>query len=90
MKKTYFHNKLISFNRLKLWEYRIGIKFYKDPLAVEQNHYLNKVVNLYVVYNLEAWTEIPLRNFTLTSFLFRATNIVKNSNEESMFLVATE
>ena len=27
-------------------------KFDKDPLAVEQNNYLTKIVNVYVVYEL--------------------------------------
>ena len=29
--------------------YRIGIKFDKDPLAAEQNTYLSKIVNAYIV-----------------------------------------
>ena len=36
---------------IKLCEYRIGTKFDEDPLVVEQN-YLNKVVNVYIVYDL--------------------------------------
>ena len=35
--------------------YKIGIKFDKDPLAVEQNNYLTKVVNVYISYELAAW-----------------------------------
>ena len=34
---------------IKLSEYRIGIKFDKDPLAVEQNNYVIKIVNFYIV-----------------------------------------
>ena len=30
------------------------IKFDKDPLAVDQKSYLTKVVNVYIVYNLDA------------------------------------
>ena len=33
---------------LKLSEYRIGIKLDKDPLAVEQNNHLTKIVNVYI------------------------------------------
>ena len=33
----------------------MGIRFYKDPLAVEQNNYLTKMVNVYIVYDLDAW-----------------------------------
>ena len=39
-------------NSIKLSEYRTGIKFDKDALAVEQNNYLTKIVNVYIVYDL--------------------------------------
>ena len=55
----------------------MGRKFYKDPLAVEQNNYLTKIVNVYIVYNLDAWPKILLRNFTSKFYLFGATIIVK-------------
>ena len=58
------------------------IKFDKDALGVEQNNYLNKIVNFYIVYDLEAWPKILLRNFALKNCLFGATNIVKNGNKE--------
>ena len=67
---------------IKLSGYKTGIKFDKNPLAVEQNNYLTKIVNVYIVYDLEAWPKIPLRNFTLKNCLFRATNIVKNNDKE--------
>ena len=35
---------------IKLSEYKIGIKFDKDPLVVEKNSYLGKIVNLYIFY----------------------------------------
>ena len=35
---------------IKLSGHMIGIKFDKDTLAVEQNNYLTKVVNIYIVY----------------------------------------
>ena len=38
-------------NSIKLSEYRIGIKFDKYPLAVEQKNYLTKIVNVYIVYD---------------------------------------
>ena len=41
-------------NSIKLSEYRIGIKFDKDPLAVEQNNYFSKIVNVYILYDLDA------------------------------------
>ena len=61
--------------------YRMGIKYDKDLLAVEQNNYLTNIVNVYIVCDLDAWPKIPLRNFTLKNCLFGATNIVKNSDK---------
>ena len=34
---------------MKLSEYRIELKFDKDSLALEQNNYLTKIVNVYIV-----------------------------------------
>ena len=36
---------------IKLSEYRMGIKFYKDPLVVEHNNFAGKIVNVYIVYD---------------------------------------
>ena len=38
---------------IKLSEYRMGIKFDEDPLAVEQNSYVSKIVNVYIGYDLD-------------------------------------
>ena len=66
-------------HKIKLSEYRIGIKFDKDPLAVEQSKYLSKIVNVYIAYDLDAWS----RNHTsIKNCLYEATNIVKNSDKE--------
>ena len=35
-------------------QYRIGIKFQKDPFAIEQNNSLTKSVKFYIVYDLFA------------------------------------
>ena len=29
----------------------MGIRFDKDPLAVEQNNYLTNIINVYIVYD---------------------------------------
>ena len=58
------------------------IKFDKDPLVVEQNNYATKIVNAYIVYDLDAWPNNPLNNFKLKSCLFGATNTVKSSDQE--------
>ena len=42
-------------NSIKLSEYKIGIKFDKDLLAVKQKNYLSRIVNVYVVYELYNW-----------------------------------
>ena len=62
---------------IKLSGYRIEIKFDKDPLALEQNNYLTKIVNVCIVYDLDVWPRNPTNNFKIKNFLFGATNIVK-------------
>ena len=64
-------------------EYRIRIKFDKNPLHVEQNNYLTKIVNAYVVYDLDAWPRNCTNNFKFKNGLFGATNISKNSYKET-------
>ena len=67
---------------IKLFGYRMGVKFDKDPLAVEQNNYLTKVVNAYIVYDLNVWPLNPSSIFKLKNCLFGAANIVKNNDKE--------
>ena len=67
---------------IKLSGYVIIIEFDKDLLAVEQNNYLTKIVNVYIVYELNAWSRNPTNNFKFKNCLFEATNIVKNSDKE--------
>ena len=57
-------------------------KFHKDPLVVEQNNYLTKIVNVYIVYDWDAWPRNPTNNFKFENYLFGATIIVKNCDEE--------
>ena len=58
------------------------IKFDKDPLSVEQNNYLNKIGNVYIVYYLDLCPKNPTNNFKFKNYLFGATSIVKNSEKE--------
>ena len=37
---------------IRYFEYKIGIQFNNTPLVVEQNNYVTKTVNAYVVYDL--------------------------------------
>ena len=67
---------------IKLSENRTGIKFDKDPLTVEQNNYLTKILNVYIVYDLDAWQKDPTDNFKYKNCLFGEANIVKNSDKE--------
>ena len=69
-------------NRIKFSEYRIGIKSDKDPLALEQNNYLIKIINAYIVYDLDAWTRNLSNSFRFKNCLFRITNIANNSDKE--------
>ena len=73
---------------IKFSGYRIEIKFDKGPLAVEQNNYLSKVVNVYIVYDLDAWPRNPGNDFKFKNCLFRTTSVVKNSEKKNMFIVA--
>ena len=61
----------------KLSGSRIGIKFDKDPLAVEQNNYLTKILSIYIVFDLNAWPENPTNNLKFKNYLFGAINILK-------------
>ena len=65
---------------IKLSKYRIGIKFDKDRLAVEQNRYLSKII--YIAYDLDALPRNPTNNFKFKNCLFGAASIVKNSDKE--------
>ena len=67
---------------IKLSGYRTGIKFDNGLLAVEQNNYLTKIVNDYIVYDLDSCPRNPTYNFNFKNCLFGATNIVKNSDKE--------
>ena len=70
-------------NSIKLSEYRIiEIKFYKDPIAIQQDKYLTKILNVYIVYDFDVCPKTPTSNVKFTNCLFGATNIVKNSDKE--------
>ena len=69
-------------NSIKRSEYRIGIKSNKGPLAVEQNNYLTKIVNVYIIYDLDAWPRNPTKHFKFKNYLSGATDVVKNSDKE--------
>ena len=55
----------ILLSDIKLSRYKMGIKFDKDPLALEQNNYARKIVNVNIVQDLDACP----RNLVTTSYL---------------------
>ena len=67
---------------IKLSQYRMRIKFDKDPLAVEQNNYASNTLNVYIVFDLDAWPRNPTNNFKFKNCLFGANSTVKNSAKE--------
>ena len=67
---------------INYFERKIGIQFNNNSLVAEQNNYLTKFINVYIVYDLDHWPNNSLRNFILNKVLFGATNIVKNNNKE--------
>ena len=71
------------FNSIKLSEYKIRINFDKDPLAVEQNNYLIKIVIIYIVYDLDSWPRHLTNNFKFKNGLFGGSSIVKNCDKEN-------
>ena len=71
-----------SLPNIKYFNKKIALQFDYTPLVVEQNNYTPKIVNVFIVFDLDYWPKIPLRNFTLRNCLSGVTNIVKNSDRE--------
>ena len=61
---------------------KICVNLDRSPLVLKQNNYSKKIVNAYIVYDLNDWPKVPLRNFTLKNCLLDATSIIKNSDKE--------
>ena len=70
---------------IKVSGYEVRIKFDRDHLAVEQNNYGTKIVNAYIVYDLDDWARNSTNNFKFKNCLFGATGIVKNRDKEKWF-----
>ena len=67
---------------VKYFGYKIEIQFNNTLLVIEQNNYASRIVRFYIVYDLNNSPKNPLRNFTLKSYLFGGTNIVKINDKE--------
>ena len=72
----------LFFPKLKYDARKIWVNLTKSPLVIAQSNYSTKIVNACVVYDLNDWPIVPLRNFILKIFLFGATNIMKNNDKE--------
>ena len=68
---------------ITLSQFKIGIKFDKDPLAVEQDNYLIKFVNVCTDYDLVVWSRNLTSNLRFKNCLFRPTSVVKTSDKEN-------
>ena len=82
-----YNSKLMRLNsnlspNIEYFENKIGIQFNNTPLVVEKNNYTTKIVNVYIVYDLDNWPKSPLRNFTIKNCLFGATISVKHNDKE--------
>ena len=68
----------VFLHSIKRFEYKLRKKFNEDSLVVEQNNYISKIVNAYIIYDLDNL----LRKFTLKNCLFGATTLTKNSDKK--------
>ena len=59
--------------------YKIRIQFNSTPLVIVENNFTTKILNAYIVYELDSRPNIFLNNFKIESCLFGATNIVKKA-----------
>ena len=48
---------------------KIGIQFNSTSSVIKQNNYTTKIVNVYIIYDLDNWAKNVLRNFTLKNCL---------------------
>ena len=72
---------LISCIAKKLSGYTIGIKMDKYPSAIEKSNYSTKIINVYILYHLDAWPRKPTNNFKFKNCLLCPVNVLKNSDK---------
>ena len=61
-------------------------KFDKDSLAVEQSNQLDKILNGYIVYDIDGWKRNPTNNFKFKIPLFGANSIVKHNSDKEKYV----
>ena len=67
---------------IKLSGHRIWAKFGKNPVALDQNNCLTKILSVNSVCDLDVSPRDLTKNFKFKNCLFRATSLVKNSDIE--------
>ena len=67
--------------RIKRFGYKIRIWFFNHYLAVENKNYLDKIVNVYIAYDLDSWSRNQVKTFRRKPYLFGTTAIVKPSDK---------
>ena len=82
------NSKLIAFYAVflpdvKYFRNKKRIQRNSTPLVRDQNNYTTKIVNDYIVFDLDNWPKNLLRNFTLKMCFFGLTNVVKNNDKET-------
>ena len=50
---------------IKQFGYEIGLQFNDAPLVIDQNSFTTRILNAYILYDLEKQPKITLKNFTL-------------------------
>ena len=68
-------------SRLKRLGYKVVIKTLNNSLVVENNNYLSKIVNVYIVYDLDYSSRNTFNTSTLKNCLFGTTDIIKNTGK---------
>ena len=66
------------------------MQFNNTTLVVEQKLYAAKTENAYILYDLDNWPKITIRNVASKIFFFGVTNIPKNSVKSEVYIVAME
>ena len=67
---------------IKLSGCRLGKKFNKNSLAVEENNYLTKIVNIYIIYDLDAWARDPSNYVKFKNWLLASASVVNDSDQD--------
>ena len=65
-KLTAFHGAFLP--NIKYFRKNIEIQFNSTPLVVEQNNYITKILSVYMVYDLDNWPKLLLRNVSLKNY----------------------